>query len=270
MAQMQHHYPRGTRLTALEKNVLKRRAFEMVLVLFYVEDLKHFLSSLISMNSGLKTAVALARTSLPKGAKGESKAIWQVLVERDIITQEESLDLQRLIDYRNLIAHQTQQLTRDIGRNETALGPAASTLFEPKALQLIQQYRGKIFSGVPRAYIYPATIRGLMFDAAEKTYTEELKRLTEKIKKQLSLTIREVDEVNASIRGLPADLLSRLEPEHPRHTAANGRLTDTGLACSDSLFAAGASPLVVAHLMRIALRVANARCRAWRTRKTNG
>ena len=266
---MQHHHPRGARLTALEKNVLKGRALEMVLVLFYVEDLKHFLISLIGTNSSLQSAVALARAGLQKGAKGEFRAIWQVLVEKAIISNEESLDIQRLIDYRNLIAHQTQQLTRDIGRNEAALGTAASALFEPKALLLIQHYRSKIITGIPRKYIFPATVGGLMFDAAEKTYKEELRRLRDKIKMQLSLRMLEVDEINSSIRQLPPNLLSSLEPGHPRHIASNGKLTESGLACSEILFAARASPLAVAHLMRISLRATNARYRAWRARKRN-
>lgn len=36
------HHPKGGRYTALEKNVLKHRAFEMVLVLFEVQHLKDF------------------------------------------------------------------------------------------------------------------------------------------------------------------------------------------------------------------------------------
>lgn len=260
---MQYHYPRGTRLTGLEKNVLKRRAFEMILVMFYIEDLKDFLVSLIGMNPSLKSAVALARKRLPKGAKGEFRAIWQVLVDNAIITGQESADIQRLIDYRNLIAHETQQLTSDIGRNGAELGFAASALFEPNALRLVQQYRNKIVEDIPRTYIYPARVRGLMFDAAEKTYKEELKRLKDKIKKQLATVMQEVGKVNSSIQSLPSGLISRLEPGGPEHLSASGTLTEAGRNCAASLFAAGAPPLAVAHLMRISLRAATARHRDW-------
>ena len=36
-------HPEGTKLPALERNILKFRAFEMMLSLFYAEDLKRFL-----------------------------------------------------------------------------------------------------------------------------------------------------------------------------------------------------------------------------------
>jgi hypothetical protein len=45
------HYPRGGRLSALEKNELKRRALEMVLLLFYVEDLRGLLRTALQTAS---------------------------------------------------------------------------------------------------------------------------------------------------------------------------------------------------------------------------
>jgi hypothetical protein len=38
-----HRHPEGSKLPALERNILKYRAFEMMLTLFYAEDLKQYL-----------------------------------------------------------------------------------------------------------------------------------------------------------------------------------------------------------------------------------
>jgi hypothetical protein len=50
---MDEHFPRGPRLSALEKNELKKRALEMVLVLFYIEDLKQFVVESIRATDSL-------------------------------------------------------------------------------------------------------------------------------------------------------------------------------------------------------------------------
>ena len=38
-----HRRPEGSRLPALERNILKYRAFEMMLTLYYAEEIKQFL-----------------------------------------------------------------------------------------------------------------------------------------------------------------------------------------------------------------------------------
>jgi hypothetical protein len=43
-------HPEGTKLPALERNILKFRAFEMMLSLFYAEDLKRFLTSTVEVS----------------------------------------------------------------------------------------------------------------------------------------------------------------------------------------------------------------------------
>ena len=111
---MQEHFPRGNRLAAIEKNELKRRAFEMVLMLFYIEDLKEFVVSSIRASDSRHTDPAKHR--LPEGTKNLYTRAWKVLVAKNVLTEDEASELEGLIDYRNLVAHQTQSLTGDVGR----------------------------------------------------------------------------------------------------------------------------------------------------------
>jgi hypothetical protein len=260
---MQTHFPRGGRLSALEKNELKRRALEMVLLLFYVEDLKNFVVSSIQASDNISDAHS-GQHRLPTGTKGLYQAAWKILVGEGVLTSEESIELQRLIDYRNLIAHQTQNLMADIGRYPSIRAEGTQSQYNFDALQRIRHLRQKLFSGMRQHFILSLSYRGLLFEAAERTYTEELKRLELKIRRQAAANKHEVDEANATIDMLRRSaLLDKLQPGHPNQVGRNRKFTSEGINCCKQLFEAGASPFVVAHLMRCSLRAATRQHGVW-------
>ena len=123
---------RVNRLSALEKNELKRRALEMILLLFYIEDLKHFVVSSIRATDHHHDDPS--RHRLPGGTKNLYKKAWTVLVEARVLTKDEGDEIEELIDYRNLVAHQTQRLTSDISRYPSARVESAKTQYEFDAL----------------------------------------------------------------------------------------------------------------------------------------
>jgi hypothetical protein len=110
------HFPKGTRYSALEKNVLKLRAFEMVLVLFYAEGLRSFVVGSIRATDRLRVPTESAPHRLPDETRKLYKKAWQILVDDEILTTEESAEIQALIDYRNVIAHATEELVADVNR----------------------------------------------------------------------------------------------------------------------------------------------------------
>jgi hypothetical protein len=259
---MQEHFPRGTRLSALEKNELKRRALEMVMLLFYIEDLKKFVVSSIRATDSRHDDPAKHR--LPNGTKGLYKAAWATLAAAGVLTQDEADEIEKLIDYRNLIAHETQNLIGDIGRNPSARIRNDEEQYNFDALKRIRHVRKKITAGMMRNFILVVSFRGILFEAAEQTYAEELKRLESKIRRQAKVAKQEVDEANAAIDQLRhSGLLKILQPGHPDQVSRSGTLTPQGLNCCKRLFDAGASPFVVAHLMRLSLRAANKQYRVW-------
>ena len=51
---MRQHRPYGPAPTALEANVLKLRALEMILIVFYMEDLRRFIIKAVTLTNQFK------------------------------------------------------------------------------------------------------------------------------------------------------------------------------------------------------------------------
>lgn len=259
---MEQHFPRGSRISALEKNELKRRALEMVMILFYVEDLKKFVVSSIKSTDRFSGRISAER--LPHGTKKLYQKAWEILVDECVITQGESSEIQKIINYRNTIAHKTQELTGEIGRYPS-IRKNEDPPYDSSALKRIICLREKVFSGMQPRFVLSLSFRGLLFESAEKTYKEELGRLRKKINKQYKALENEVTEVNAVIKKFrDSGLLAEIQPGHPEHTNRNGTLSAAGVSCCRRLFCAEASPLVVAYLMRISLRSSKRQYDSWR------
>jgi len=192
---MTEYYPHKKRLTSLEKNILKYRALEMILILFYIEDLKLFVvNSMRATDAWLPT---VERAATCEETKNSYKTIWKLLVSDGILTSNESADIQRLIDYRNTIAHRTQHLTSDIGA--THLGHLNEISYDYEALEKILAYREKTERGMSSKYVISISFRSVIFDSAERAYSQELRRLKAKIQRQVAARQREIDEVKANI-----------------------------------------------------------------------
>lgn len=252
---MRSHFPKGRRLPALEQNILKYRAFEMLLMLFHVEDFKAFVYS-----------------SLPEqqrqefDGKKKYQKTWAFLVTNGIITQPESDEIQSLIDYRNDIAHEIHKLTYDLSREPVVpyFRELNNVKYDYKALKKLKQYREKISRGYQsKSYIFLASLEPLLFEAAEKTYQQELHRLSKKITRQLAVRNEETQKLNAEISTLDSQLLNKIDPCHPLNIAKNGTLTKRGIECCYQLFDHNVSVIAAAHLMRISYRAAMKYHRDW-------
>src|SRR5262249_60171051 len=97
------HHPRGRALPALERNILKYRALEMVIILFTAEDLKNFVVE--AAQHAYNSRDPSGRGCIPEGAKNPYKKACDVLVSDDILSYVESDEIRRLVNYRNDIAH---------------------------------------------------------------------------------------------------------------------------------------------------------------------
>lgn len=258
---MKEYYPRGNRLSALEKNELKRRALEMQLILFYVEDLKRFVVESIRATDRLSRYAEGDR--LPDGIKRLHKKAFEILVDAGVLSKCESDELQELIDYRNFIAHQVHDLTSDVGRYPSICLPN-DVRYQNGALKRVLYFRRKLSSEMRQKFALSVSFRDLQFEAAERAYFEELAILERKIRRQTIAARTEIEQANAMILVLEqSGLITKLEPGHPNQINRSGQLTDKGVNCCRELFIAGASPFVVAHLMRISLRSATRQHRLW-------
>jgi hypothetical protein len=181
---------RPGRLRALEKNILKYRAVEMVLILFHIEDLKSFVLTAIRGNDALDALDDDRPARLPKGVKNLYQKAWAILVHDGILTSADKVEIERLIDYRNQLAHRIQELTADIGG-----GPLnrdyrrfMGSKYDYHVLQRLRYYKHKIETGFNNQHIImPLSFDALLFEPAEKVYDEELQRLNKKITRQLEI-----------------------------------------------------------------------------------
>ncbi len=258
---MKPHRPHGPLPSALEANELKLRAFEMILIIFYIEDLRRFILGavratdvLLTQDDRLKQRDGDGKEKEPSESKIMRMAT-KVLVDEGVISKSEKTELVTLINYRNAVGHEPHQLTVDVGSySDLAKTGKNSRGYDHTILERVQKIRDKIHKEVGKKFIMPIDCGCLMFEAAEKSYLLEIKRLKKKISKQIKQYKEQVDTTNQIIHSIPKDLLEKAQPYHPKHYKRNGTLTDSGIDCVSQLFGAGATPLAVAHLMKISLK----------------
>lgn len=242
---MRKYHPKGRKLPALEQNILKYRAFEMVIILFHIEELKSFVLKTIRGN--------VPRGRLPQGTKNLYIKMWALLVSDGILTQKESDDLQSIIDYRNQIAHSIQNLTFDISTEAFSEDyiQFKGAKYDCKALERLSSYRDKIHKQLSIKYFVVVGFNSLLFESAEYTYACELKRLDNKIRRLLVIRNDEIKAIKSELNTIDTKLINEIQPYHPDNVLSNGQLSKRGIDCCYTLFNNGLSDLTVSHLMRI-------------------
>jgi hypothetical protein len=256
-------HPEGRRLPALERNILKYRALEMAIVLFHVEDLKTFVLDSIQATDGLANRLNGRSPRIPNNAKKKYELAWQILVEDRILSKDESAEIQRLIDYRNEIAHRIHDLTCDLSRYPGLRDHAGESRYDYTAIEKLKRFREKIERGLRSRYVMMLSYRSLLFEDAERTYQEELHRLDKKIRRQLAARKEKNNRLNAELETDRTLEIAKLEPYHPLNINANGTLTARGVDVCYHLFDNSFSALAVAHLMGISYKASTSRRKAW-------
>ena len=253
---------KGARLPALERNVLKYRALEMVMILFHVEHLRSFVLESIRATDRFQRP---RNPRIPLDAKKVYEKAWAVLVADGILTQAESDEIQGRVSYRNIIAHEIQSLTCDVGDARFARDYVEMDIeYDYKAVAKLKHYHDKIEQGfTTRHYIMSMSLDGVAFAAAEKTYEQEFRCLKQMIGRQLAVRDEEIRKLNAELPRNDSNTSSEAHPYHPENKAANGTLTKQGVETCYRLFDDNRSALAVAYLMGISYRAAVKRRRAW-------
>ena len=253
---MHEYHPKGKKLPALEQNILKYRAFEMVIMLFHVEQLKSFVLFAVRATDKIRYPNDETRHRLPHGTKKLYEKIWALLVSDGILTQEESDDLQEIIDYRNQIAHSIENLTFDISKEPISERRVRShgVKYEYDALKRLESYRDKIHKELSINYILPLGIDSLLFKSAEYTFKRELKRLDKKILRLLAIRNDEIKAIKSELNAIDPILIDEIDPDHPENLLQNGQLSKRGVKCCYTLFENGLSNLAVSYLMSISLK----------------
>lgn len=170
------------KLKALEKNILKYRALQMILILHEMESLREFVIGSIRSNDKIIGSIRGTPKELPEGTRKPFKKALQILVEKQILSEEESIDIQEINEIRNSIGHAIHNLVDDISHVDHQF--ISSKPYDYDALGRLECYRERIEKGIRESYVMLLSLRGVAFEQAELTYKEELARLKIKIDRQ--------------------------------------------------------------------------------------
>lgn len=250
---MRTHFPDGKYLPALERNILKFRAFQMALILFHTENLKSFVLGSIRATDRLKKTYSGGVERLPEGTKKVYEKAWQILVDDGIITKDQCDDIQSIINYRNDIAHRMYQLTCDIKCDEIvdSFAKYHSTKYDYTALDRLARYKKKIIHAIKKKYVVVLSYDDYLFNSADQAYRDELRGLEAKIDKQFKERERKCKRINQEVNNLSQSEWHKIFPEYSLNKQGSGKLTKRGIACCLRLFDNGLSPEAVAYVMRV-------------------
>jgi len=205
--------PRGGRPSALERNVLRYRAAEATLYLFYAEEVRDFMMANIyprairdpaaspwetseeqrlqkmlgrllsdaeiagTLSSADAQKVRHANQNDPKEGKKLRKAFGYA-VNVGMFTATEANELVELLNYRNDIAHRIHLVMSDVTRSYWTSEHVAFTApaYKGDALDRLRAYKDSLWKRT-QSLMLTLSMYGLLFEHAERTYEEELKRL---------------------------------------------------------------------------------------------
>ena len=266
-------HPEGSRLPALERNILKYRAMEMVLVLFYAEELQNFVITSIRESDKMRGASRengkTPAKRIPEGAKKPFQMGLKSFVADGILKESEKDEIERLIDYRNHIAHIIYELTGDIGRTNLTrdfvrFRRKGGGQYDYNALTRLRFYRRELVARRARSHVVLVSLSPLFFEPAQHTFEQELKRLRRTIDGQLAKRKQKNAKLQGELSLDGTDLTGDFQPYHPANQYKSGRLTKRGVEICFRLYDLGKSPLAVAHLMQMSYKAATKRKELWR------
>lgn len=264
--------PFGTRLLALEKNIVKLRALEMLLVMFYVEELKRDVIDRIQRTESFYSRLSGGATStqrVPKGIKNPVDQALNALVADGAITAAEKMEIVGFIDFRNVIGHQMHNLFVDVSPERIAhemsvLTPELLPKYDYDAVVRLQHFQKRL-DGLYRTHHY---VRGmnynrLLFRAAEKTFISDIAKTRKRISKLVKIRQEQIKRLNAELSLEGSELVGELDPQHPLSKYDDGRLTRRGIEICYRLFEMGKSMPAVAHITGLSLIATRKRRRMW-------
>ncbi len=266
--------PFGGRLPALERNILKYRAVEMILAIFYCEHLKRKMQRVVDSNAGFRKTTNIGGKKAGHRTNGAmtGKRIVRLLQKWQLINEREAKAIRELVDFRNVIAHEVQSAVSDVGGSRIVRELNRLDSSRPKYSHgAVERLKGLIALLDDRTQNSGLTLiidfEPLEFEAAERTYELELQRLRNTIDRQYEKRKQTIRKLNDELVLSEAEWGFDHHPSDPKNKFANGRLTERGIKVCYRLYDLGKSPMAVALLMQISLQAAKRRRTQWESHK---
>ncbi len=202
-------------------------------------------------------------------------------IKIELLLQSEADELEKLIRYRNDIAHRIHDILSNTSKLELVKSSFDFNppIYKADALDRLRKIRQVLTDRGFEKLMYMMSFDRLGFELAEKVYEDELKRLDRRIRQQIARERQRWRKLKAQLDLTGTGLDGECHPRHPaNHRPAKliygdeyandtGHLTKRGVAICYRLFELGRSPLAVAWLMGMTLRSAERRYANWNTLK---
>jgi hypothetical protein len=241
---------------------------EMVLILFYSEELQRTIIDVVRTTGQLRSQLQ-DKPELDVLPADVSKAYLKArkhLVKDGALTDAEAREIGQLTEYRNVVAHEMHLIVRDLSSNryivERNSWDPERPRHDPKALAELKRYL-RLVDERTQSYITTMDSTRWEFEAAERLYEDDIKRLRSKISKQMAERRKLYDRLDAE-----CDLsgLGFTGDRHPRRSAMkyeDGRLTERGVENLYRLFDAGRSVEAAVIVMDITPAAVKRRRASW-------
>lgn len=244
--------PRGGRPSALEHNILRYRATEATLYLFYADEVRAFLltdvyraathqpsqsaweppeeqrlqrvfARLLSDAEADKKvrredADALRHAFEHERQQGKKlKTAIAFAIKAGILTEEEAAEVKNLLDYRNDIAHRIHLVMSDVSRNYWTIDHLtfAAPTYKGDALERLRAYRLSLWERARGQIMLALSMDGTLFELAEHAFEQDLRRLDRVISKQIGRERERFNAINSELDLRGTELVGDLSPRFP-------------------------------------------------------
>jgi hypothetical protein len=162
--------------TTIRRNVLRYRAFAMVLSIYYCEFVKETILATVNAQG----------PSTRRKTKGEARGIVEaidVLVLDALVSPAERDELLGLMRYRNDIAHRIHQVASGVAVAPVGPHTGVMTAYanDGGALERLRFYADHIVARLERRYRVSFSMAPFLFQEARQVYEAELTRLARAI-----------------------------------------------------------------------------------------
>ncbi len=244
--------PRGGRASALERNILRYRATEATIYLFYAEEVRDFMLTDVYkaavrkphediwresdeqrlhrvLNDLLRDAEkkkklpagdaeALRRTFTRERHQGRKlKIALSYAITIGMFSEAEADEVKSLLDYRNDIAHRIHLMMSDISRNSWAASHSAyaAPTYKGDALDRLRAYRRSLWERASGKFILTLSGDRILFEHAEHVFEQDLKRLDRLIKRQIGKDRERYDAIRSELDMEGTEFVDDLSPRFP-------------------------------------------------------
>lgn len=245
--------PRGGRPSALELNILRYRAVETAIYLFYAVEVRDFMVENIFRQAVLPPGVkpwepseerrlhrvlsrVLMNAELAKTLSAEDGQALRLMFEDErkqgkqlkiafghaikigMFTEVEANEVQQLLAYRNDIAHRIHLVMSDVSRSYFASDHVAfsAPTYKVDALDRLRAYRNSLWDRT-KNLIVVLNMDSMLFEFAEHAYEAELKRLDRLIQAQIEREVKRAKAISTELDLHGTELVDDLAPRHPRN-----------------------------------------------------